>query len=154
MNVDALDEMSGDQKNYFKYVHSQSSFPNEEVELVSSKSEKYPWLEFYDKDDIKAVIVDKKTGKPIQFNGKYVHTSIMLPTMESSTGKERFSGLEGVEESFIQKRIEEFEALREQAKEGNIRLPIEGRSMLFPNYQGEKVRLGVTERDTQEKAIS
>ena len=115
------------------------------------KNEKYPWLTFQDKDDIKTVVVDKKTGEPVQSNGEYIYTSLMLPTMKSTKGNERFSGLEYVSPQQIKDSIEQFKALREQAKQGNVRLPITGRSMLLPNFTEFGGRFGVIGRTIENR---
>ena len=145
LNVNDPESMSEEQRNFFQYVHSTNKFDDVEIELVAPKNEKYPWLDFFDKEDIRTVVVDKKSGEPIKFNNQYVASSLMLPTLVSSNGNDRFSGLEGISENEVEKRIEEFTAFREQVKQGNVRVSIQGRSMLFPNYFNKGDRFGVTE---------
>jgi len=123
-------DMSPEQQNFYNYLHSTTNFSNVEIELVSPKNNKYSWLEFYDKDDIKAVVVNKKSGTPKKFKGDYVHTSIMLPEL-TKDGTPRFYDLDSLPKEFIDARVEEFKQLRKTAAEGNVRLPITGRSALF-----------------------
>ena len=120
------------------------AFPNETKTI---KNDKYPWLDFFDINDVKAVVVNKKTGKPKKFNGKYVYTSMMLPTMTSTEGNERFSFPEGtVNGNYIDKKIFEYKSFLEQAKQGDVRVPIRFRSMLFPNITARGDRFGVVGR--------
>ena len=124
------------------------AFPNETKTI---KNDKYPWLDFQDNEDIKTVVVDKKTGDPIMQNGEYIFTSLMLPTMKSTRGNDRFSFQNEVGPAYIASTIESFKAFREQAKQGNVKINIEGRSMLMPNFSEYEGRYGVVGRTVQDR---